>query len=162
MKKDNSLVLCISTGSRASEELLKKCQQMAESACLLSDGKLHFTSTSDTIKFSNKSRILSLPSGNTSALRGWSSVCTIIDEAAFIERPEEVYEAIVPTLTRNPEAKLILASTPAGCKGLFYDLYASSNQDIYKQVTTIEDAVRDGLNVDINDLKSMMSEDSYL
>ena len=157
LRKKNSLVLCISTGSRASEELLKKCQSMALAAQIKSNNSITFTSTSDTIKFNNGSRIFSLPSGNANALRGWTSDCTIIDECAFIERPEEVYESIVPTITRNPESKLIIASTPAGCNGLFYDL--CNDESFFKQETTIYDAVKDGLKIDIEELKRTVGND---
>lgn len=157
LKKADSLVLCISTGSRASEELLKKCVKMAEAVQVLSDGTMSFTSSSDTVKFQNGSRIISLPSGNVAALRGWTSDATIIDEAAFIENADEVFEAIVPTLTRNPKSKLILASTPAGCQGKFYDIW-TSGEDWYKQQTTIEDAISEGLRVNLTDLHNLVPD----
>lgn len=47
----------------------------------------------------------------------------MIDEAGYIENPEEVWAAIAPTLTRDPDAELILASTPAGKASWFYKLY---------------------------------------
>lgn len=51
LKKDNGLVLCISTGSRASEELLKKAALVAEAVKVMSDGQICYSSTSDTIRF---------------------------------------------------------------------------------------------------------------
>lgn len=70
-----------------------------------------------------------MPSGNPSALRGYTAVATIIDEAAFIERPEDVLAAILPTLTRDPNAELVLASTPAGKNSLFYEMYQNALGD---------------------------------
>lgn len=114
LEKDGNLVLCISTGARAANELLKKCVKMAEAVDNMTSGLITFSNSADCIKFSNGSRIMSLPSGNPASLRGFTSAATIIDEAAFIENPADVFAAITPTLTRDPNAELILASTPAG------------------------------------------------
>lgn len=72
-----------------------------------------------------------MPSGNPDTLRGWTSDCTVIDECAFLERPDQVMQAIAPTLTRNKDAEFIVASTPAGRSGLFYDLYSSADDTWY-------------------------------
>ena len=64
-----------------------------------------------------------MPSGNPVGLRGYTADIVIIDEAAYIDNPEEVWAAIAPTLTRDPDAELILASTPAGKASWFYKLY---------------------------------------
>lgn len=93
---------------------------MAEAAHIL-EPSIEYTSSADTIKFSNGARIVSLPSGNPPALRGYTADTIIIDEAAYIERPSDVFAAIAPTLTRNPDAELVLASTPAGKASWFYD-----------------------------------------
>lgn len=85
---------------------------------------------------------MSLPSGNPAGLRGYTADVVIIDECAYIERPEDVFAAIAPTLTRDPDAQLIVASTPAGKASWFYKLYeeAAADKDWYVQTTTIEDA----------------------
>lgn len=152
----NGLSLCISTGARSANELIKKSEMFARAASLMSGGKLSYTSSVDSIKFSNGSRVLSLPSGNTAALRGYSSSATLIDECAFIEHPSDVYASIVPTLTRDRNAELIIASTPAGKSGLFWDLWNKADGTWHKQCTTIEDAKSQGLDVDICALKSMV------
>ena len=124
---------------------------------MLCDGALTYQASKSEIKFSTGARILSLPSGNPSGLRGYSSNCTIIDECAFIEHPYDVMQAIAPTLTRDPNSELIVASTAAGCQGLFYDLWNKADGDPawYKQMTTIEDAIAEGLKVDIESLKEL-------
>lgn len=154
----NSLVLVISTGARASGEFLKKCIQMAEAVHTLTDKMVTYSNTSDTITFNTGGRILSLPSGNPSALRGYTASTIIIDECAFIERPEQVFSAIAPTLTRNKNANLIVASTPAGKNNFFHKLYTEADDDWYVQTTTITDAVKDGLKVDIEELKATVKD----
>ena len=123
LSRKNGLALCVSTGARAASELMKKCMQMAEAMKLLSDGRIDYTSSADCIKFSNGSRVMSLPSGNPSALRGYSAQAILLDECAFIERQEDVFTAIAPTLTRDPDAELIVASTPAGRGSWFWNMY---------------------------------------
>lgn len=155
----NGLSLCISTGARAASELLKKVAQMAEALHII-DPSITYSARQDCITFSSGQRVVSLPSGNPSGLRGYTADCIIIDESAYIERPEDVYAAIVPTLTRNKNAKLVLASTPAGMNSWFYDIYqkALEDPDWYVQTTTIEDAVRDGLKLDIQQLRKTISD----
>lgn len=131
LSKQDGLSLCISTGSRAANELIKKCEKFAQAAKILSDGRLDYNVTADAVKFTNGSRVLSLPSGNPAGLRGYTAAATIIDECAFIDHPYDVWEAIVPTLTRDPNAELIVASTPAAKSGLFYDLYSAADPTWY-------------------------------
>ena len=160
LTRRNGLSLCISTGSRAASELLKKCAQFAEAIHIL-DPSINYSASADSIKFDNGSRVISLPSGNPASLRGWSAQCIIIDEGAFIDNPEQVWGAITPTLLRDPDAELIITTTPAGSVGWFYDIYnkaLDNPTDWYVQTTTIEDAVKDGLNVDIEELKKTISD----
>ena len=133
---------------------------MAEAIHII-DPSINYNASSDSIKFDNGSRVISLPSGNPSALRGWSAQCIIIDEGAFIENPNDVWGAITPTLLRDPNAEIVIAATPAGSVGWFYDIYnkaLDNPTDWYVQTTTIEDAVKDGLNVDIEELKKTISD----
>ena len=160
LTRRNGLSLCISTGSRAASELLKNCAQFAEAIHIL-DPSINYSASADSIKFDNGSRVISLPSGNPASLRGWSAQCIIIDEGAFIDNPEQVWGAITPTLLRDPDAELIITTTPAGSVGWFYDIYnkaLDNPTDWYVQTTTIEDAVKDGLNVDIEELKKTISD----
>lgn len=102
--------------------------------------------------------MISLPSSADGAnLRGFSSSCTVIDEAAFVPRLDIVMQAIGPTLTRDPNAELIFTTTPAGTNGFFYKLYqdACASLDWYVQHTTIHDAINDGLKVDLDSLHSL-------
>ena len=156
--KQNGLSLCVSTGARAASELVKKCIQMAEAVKMLSNGLLDYSASADCVKFSNGSRVLSLPSGNPSALRGYSAQAILLDECAFIERPDDVFAAIAPTLTRDPEAELIVASTPAGKSGFFWKLWNEAGDDWYKQRTTIDDAAAQGLEVDIAELEKLVGD----
>lgn len=100
--------------------------------------------------------MLSLPN-NPGALRGFTAQTVAVDEAAFVEGFAEVMQAIAPTLTRDPDAQLVLASTPAGMNGAFYEMYEKALRDPewLVQTTTIWDAKAEGLDVDVDALKSL-------
>lgn len=157
LSKKDGLSLIVSTGARAASEMLRKCVNFAEAVKKLSNNKIDYTNSADAIKFSNGSRILSLPSGNPAALRGFRVQCVVLDEAAYIDHPEDVLAAIAPTLTRDPDSELIMASTPAGKNSWFYKQYIAALNDPnwYVQKTSIYDAIAEGLNVDINNLKTL-------
>ena len=131
-KGGQALALCISTGARAASELLKKVVQMAEAVHII-DPSITYSCSMDKVQFSNGARVVSLPSGNPAGLRGYTADIVIMDEASYIENPEDVWSSIAPTLTRNPDAQLVLASTPAGKASWFYKLYeeALNNPDWY-------------------------------
>lgn len=158
LSKQNGLALCISTGSRAAAEIIRKCQQFAEAIKIMTNGELDYSSSFDCIKFTNGSRILSLPSSTDGAnLRGFTSTCVCIDEAAYVWHLDTIMQAINPTLSRDPDSELILTTTPAGKNGPFYDLYSKAldDENWYIQETTIHDAIKDGLKTDLNSLKSL-------
>lgn len=160
LQKNNSLILMISGGQKSANELIKKCFQFARTIRILSDEWINHTTTAESVTFTNGSRILSLPSGNPTSLRGYTSQCTIIDEAGFIDNFSDVMSAIAPTITRDKEAQLIIATTPSGRNTPFYDLYtkALQDKDWYVQKTDIYQAIKDGLDVDLDSLKSLCND----
>ena len=89
LSKKNGLSLCISTGARAASEIIRKCEQFAEAIKVLSDGEIDYTSSFDSIKFSNGSRVLSLPSSTDgSNLRGYTGNCCDYDTKVTIQLPQ--------------------------------------------------------------------------
>ena len=91
----------------------------------MTDGALDYQPSFDQVKFSNGSRVMALPcTSDASSLRGWTVTgCVALDEAAFIRNMDEVMQALAPTLSRCQDASLVLASTPAGRSGAFYDIW---------------------------------------
>ena len=106
LKQDNGLSLCISTGAKAASEIIMKCIQFARAVEVLTDGQLTFKSSFDSVRFSNGSRVMALPSSTDGAnLRGWTVTgCVAIDEAAFIRNLDQIMQAIAPTLSRSRTA----------------------------------------------------------
>ena len=136
-----------------------KCIQFARAVEVLTDGAITFRSSFDGVKFSNGSRVLALPSSTDGAnLRGWTVTgCVAIDEAAFIRNLDKIMQAIAPTLSRSQTAQLVIASTPAGKNGKFYEMWKAAQNDPswHVQSTTIHDAILDGLNVDLEALHKL-------
>ena len=130
---------------------------MAQATRILTDGRLDYTCTADTLKFSNGSRICSLPAGNVAGLRGYTAQCVICDECNFIPNLKDVLQAIAPTLTRCPDASLIFASTPSGKNSYGWNVYneALDDDSFYVQTTTIHDALQGGLNIDLDALHEL-------
>jgi Terminase large subunit, T4likevirus-type, N-terminal len=109
-----SLILLVSSSLRQSSELFRKVanytDMLPERLALLEDNKLSST-------FSNRSRIVSLPSSEAT-VRGFSGVDLIIeDEASRVD--DSLYSAVRPMLAVSG-GRLILMSTPFGCRGHFY------------------------------------------
>ena len=159
LKQDNGLSLCISTGAKAASEIIMKCIQFARAVEVLTDKAITFKSSFDGVKFSNGSRVLALPSSTDGAnLRGWTVTgCVAIDEAAFIRNLDAIMQAIAPTLSRSQTAQLVIASTPAGKHGKFYDMWTAAQHDPswHVQSTTIHDAILAGLDVDLDSLHKL-------
>lgn len=118
----NALSLCVSTGQRAASEIVKKCARWAEAVKILSKGAITYQASAESVRFSTGGRVLSLPN-SPQALRGFTASCVCLDEAAFVDNLEDVLQAIGPTLTRDKQAELIFATTPAGKNGPFWDMW---------------------------------------
>ena len=128
---------------------------------ILSNGAVDYTCTFDSVKFSNGARVLSLPSSTDGAnLRGFTAGCVCVDEAAFIYHLDLLMQAIAPTLSRDKDAELVLATTPGATVGPFWELYydALHNDDWYVQTTTVHDAIEDGLKVDLEALHTLVPD----
>jgi hypothetical protein len=81
------------------------------------------------IAFTNGSKIEAIPT-TPESVRGIACSLLIIDEAAHIEKFDEIWEAARPTITTGGDA--ILFSSPNG-KGLFYEIYKNSEIGDWEQ-----------------------------
>lgn len=123
---------------------------------------------STTINFPNKSRIICVP-GKANTVRGFS--CNVVmTEFAFFEDPDATWKAILPSVTnplRGGLKKVRVISTPNGKSGAgkrFYQM-VTGNAGVSKKgkwsshLVTIYDAVRDGLPIDIDEIKEAMNDE---
>ena len=130
--KMNSLTLIFSPTEDQSKETIKKVQDymdLDESLMKLSRGG----ESKKAKEFKNGSRIIAL-SGSEKAARGYSAPDLIIfDEAARV--PEETYRAVRPMRTKNPNAQLILLSTPWRKGGFFFEEWTKN--PIWKKIYVV-------------------------
>ena len=153
----------VSTGQRAADELLNKCLLIARYfESMLRGTPFHFdySHNATKIRFSTGGVINSLPN-NPDGLRGFSS-SLLLDEMAFIPNAEEVWQACIPFLTspHGGQKKLQIISTPGAKSGKFYELWEHS--DFHHTKVTLQDAVDEGLAVNIEELrKTVMDDDIF-
>lgn len=113
----NSLVLLVSRSQTQSSEIARRVDHFLKlidpNMPRLEDNKLSIT-------LSNGSRLVSLPN-HQATIRGFHGAdLIIVDEAAQIN--DETYTAVHPALNINT-GKLILASTPVGQTGFFFETW---------------------------------------
>ena len=110
------------------------------------------------VRFRNGSRITAIPA-NPATARGYS--CNLIlDEFAIHEKPFDIWAAIIPSINspHGGEKRVRIVSTPKGRGNKFADLW--EHNDAYsKHKETIEDAVREGLKVDIAQMRAAVDDD---
>jgi len=86
------------------------------------------------ISFANKSTMRCFAT-SSSASRGFSATCLIIDEAAFIPKNimDQFFASVMPIISSSKESKAIIVSTPNGTGNIFYEIWQQANaKDIVK------------------------------
>lgn len=81
-----------------------------------------------SIEFSNMSSITA-SSTSSSAARGQSCNCLILDEMAFIPNNiiDDFFASVMPIISSSKNSKAIIVSTPNGASGLYYELWQQAN-----------------------------------
>jgi hypothetical protein len=79
-----------------------------------------YDTTMQSVTFSNGSQIKAIPT-SPDAGRSEALSLLIVDEAAFIDKFEDVYTGLYPTLSEGGSA--IILSTPNGVGGLYHNLW---------------------------------------
>lgn len=76
----------------------------------------------------NKSSIRAFAT-SSSAARGFTCSCVIVDEMAFIPKNiiNEFFSSVVPSVSSSKDSKVIVVSTPNGGSGLYYDIWKQAN-----------------------------------
>jgi len=152
--------LVLSAGERQSLEWMEKAKLHARAWGLAAEIEGD-TFTPDiqrlTIKFPKGNRIIGLPA-NPDTARGYS-MNVILDEFAFHEDSRSIWRALVPTITRG--YRLVVLSTPNGLGNQFAELWQAQESRFSKHMVTIEDAARDGLDVDLAELKAAIDPDGW-
>ena len=158
-KDSSALWVVLSAGERQALEWMEKARKWAQAFKFGVDSYDEIRGSADAlisraeIRFGNGARIVAIPA-NPDTARGYSANL-ILDEFAIHEKPFDIWAAIYPSIT-NPltgEKKLRIVSTPKGRGNKFADLW-EHNEGYAKHKVTIEDAVREGLRIDLAALKN--------
>lgn len=136
---DDHTVLIVAPTQRQSSNLFKRLKSMMADSPIEDWGVERRTQT--IIEFSNGSRIICLPAGTDgSTIRGYTADCIIVDEAAFV--PDEVFSSVLNPMLATTDGTMILASTPFGTAGFFYESSISERWQTL-QVPTAESPLVD-------------------
>lgn len=126
------------------------------------------------IMLKGSSSEIKLPSGatiyifanNFRTIQGFSG-SVWMDEFAWYLNPKRIWEAFIPSITSvkagETKARITILSTPFEQDSLFHKLCLDTKKYYMfsRHTTTIYDAVKDGLDVDIQVLKDLFDEDSW-
>jgi len=107
------------------------------------------------VAFPNGSRITALPA-NPDTARGFSAN-VILDEFAFHAKSREIWAALFPVISKAG-LKLRVISTPNGKGNKFYELMTAEDTVWSRHVVDIYEAVRQGLDRDIDMLRKGMAD----
>jgi len=130
-----SLCLLFSPSLRQSSENFRK---ISDALNLLEPRPVLEEDTRLTLKFSNQSRIVSLP-GSERTIRGFSAPdLIIIDEAAQAE--DLLFEAVIPMLSSNPSGRILLCSTPWGSRGFFWSTWTQGGSSWKRIKVTVSES----------------------
>jgi phage FluMu gp28-like protein len=101
------------------------------------------------------SRITALPA-NPDTARGFSAN-VLLDEFAFHQDSKAIWKALFPVISNG--WRLIVISTPNGKGNKFYELMTGTDPVWYRQTVDIYQAVADGLNRDIDELRRALDDE---
>lgn len=101
-----------------SKELYRKIRKLAEHPYI---APYIVKNTEHAMDFKNGARIRCGSAKNPDSLRGFTSDIVILDECAFYEHDQDVFDVIVFMTATRPNARIMLLSTPGFESGMFYD-----------------------------------------
>ena len=149
----------LSAGERQALEWMEKAKKWTEAVKATIDSYEEIRNSANAlmsraeIRLSNGARITAIPA-NPDTARGYSANL-VLDEFAIHEKPFDIWAAIYPSVTNplNGKKCVRIVSTPKGRGNKFADLW-EHNDTYSKHKVTIEDAVRMGLPINLEELKA--------
>jgi phage FluMu gp28-like protein len=149
--------LILSASERQSREVMEKVLTHLRYFRAVSGAAITSEDTREEVRLPNGSRIITLPA-NPHTVRGFSGN-VFLDEFAFHQDPEAIWRAMYPAVTRGSKARI--SSTPNGKGNLFHKLWTLGVRPS-RHRTTIYDAVREGLPINIEELRAgILDADSW-
>lgn len=146
----------------------------SETQALKWHGEIHKHAQKLGLALSGSSSEIITPSGakiyifanNFRTIQGFSG-SVWMDEFAWYMNPKRIWEAFIPSITSvkagETKARITILSTPFEQDSLFHKLVLDDTKYYMfsRHKTTIYDAVKEGLDVDIKVLRDLFDEDSW-
>lgn len=163
-ENDKQTWLIVAAGERQALESLAKAKEWAQlfqlgiEADWFQRKARGATLEAAEIRFVNGSRIVALPA-RPQTVRGYSGNL-ILTEFAFHDDPLGIWRAIYPTISnplRTGEKRLRIITTPNGPGNKFHELW-TKGEGYARSKVTIHDAVRQGLRIDVADLRAGLND----
>jgi len=156
-RRRNQIIL--SAGERQSREVMEKVRMHCQALKIWSElaarpGMGSAAKGAMALRISGGVRIIGLPA-NPMTARGFTGD-VFLDEFAMHADDEAIWSALFPTILRG-DGELDVASTPRGRQNLFYRL--QSNPQFCCRTMTLPEAVRAGLEVDLQALRAAIDDD---
>jgi hypothetical protein len=123
---DDQRVVIVANNENTAIRVLKRIRLAYEMLpAFLKPGLKEYGKTG--ITFANDSSI-GVSTTTSTAARGDTANCLIIDEAAFIEQSflKEFWKSVIPVISSGKKTKIFMVSTPNGTDNKFYEIYSGA------------------------------------
>jgi phage FluMu gp28-like protein len=163
---ENRDQLIISASIRQSKRVMQFVEQFYRAFKMLEEFKsLSMVVDTQTEKrFTTGKAIYCLPA-KPETVRSFAGD-VLLDEFSLYKEDVKIYEAIYPSITRNYD--IIINSTPLGKSNLFFEITDSISNPTKKKYKdfklyqlTIYEAIKQGLKIDIENLKNNLDDESF-
>jgi hypothetical protein len=127
--QNDKTILIVANKEDTSKEILSRIKMAYEQLPnWLKPGVEEWAKTE--VKFSNDSRIR-ISTTSSSAARGLSINCLIVDEMAFIPEHiiQEFWNSVIPVISSYQGTKVFVVSTPNGAGNLFHTIYSGAERN---------------------------------
>lgn len=125
----NFVTLILSTREDKASDVLKEAKKYLRK--IPGTEEFIVTDKATELGLSNGSRIISLPTQNVEAVRGFTGSRLVLDEfgsMASIVNTDELWGAALPTLSRG--GSVVVQGTPKGKSNKFYELYKAGEFEV--------------------------------
>lgn len=148
-----------SASERQSRELMRRCLKLLPLVSAASAGQITIVKeSSELVELSTGGRILSVPA-SAATVQGYSA-SVVLDEAAWMPNDEELWQALVPSITTSNDLRLSVLSTPRGKGGLFHRLWAQAGTGWSRHKVSVDDAIAGGCVLDREALRAAVADEA--
>lgn len=161
MLNEDHLTLIVSTGDRASKNVMSYIWSLYHSMDRSIYKRLKLIEKSKTgLQFThNNSKIMSLPS-NPAGVRGFKADHVKLDEFAFFEHEDLMWEAVTPMVSRG--GKISIVSTPFGKLNRFHKIFEEDRGAIDDVWSRHKVHYSECPDLDIKSIRKTMAETQFL